>query len=217
MIFNLIRYLNNRSNPHPSWTYVVLGILLLFASIQPVSPLSAQENKPEQKDTKQAEQAEQPKKEVVVKNATRVEEKLAALNNLYVPIHWTDPATGLALGGFDPIAYLEFSKPKPGDEDYEYVWHGVSWRFMNQGNLNAFKRSPSRYAPVYAGYDAYALSQGILSIGYPSLWTMHQGRLHLFHTEVNLYLWSENAKNIKQKTNENWQSLSLDLPRYKIE
>jgi len=198
---------------------IVLGGALIFAVIQSVTPLHAQEaktaqNKPPQKTTKQDKPIQ--KKEVIFKNATRVEEKLAALNNLYVPIHWTDPATGLAIGGYDPIAYSEFNKPKAGDEDHEYVWHGVSWRFLNRGNLSAFKRSPSRYAPVYAGYDAYALSQGILSIGYPALWTIYEGRLYLFHNGVNRFLWSENAQKLKQKTNENWQTLSLDLPRYKI-
>lgn len=150
------------------------------------------------------------------KNATQVEEKLRALDNLYVPIHWADSVTGLAIAGYDPIAYFEFNTATLGDEEFELVWHGVSWRFMNKGNLDAFKRSPSLYAPRFAGYDAYAVSQGVLSEGRPSVWAIMDGRLHLFHTPVNLHLWREERQKLRSKAQENWENLSLDLPRFKV-
>ena len=150
------------------------------------------------------------------KNATQVEEKLRALDNLYVPIHWADSITGLAIAGYDPIAYFEFNTAKPGDEDFEAVWHGVSWRFVNEGNLDAFRRRPSLYAPKFAGYDAYAVSQGVLSEGRPSVWAIMDGRLYLFHTPVNLHLWREHRQKLRAKAQQNWETLSLDLPRFKV-
>ena len=142
--------------------------------------------------------------------------KLKTLDNLYVPIHWSDPATGLAIGGFDPMTYFEHQKFSPGKEEHEYVWRNVSWRFVSKGNLQMFKRSPSLFAPVYAGYDAYALSKGILTAGRPSIWQIFNGRLYLFHSPVNRYLWQEYRIKLQAKVQQNWQTLSLDLPRYKI-
>ena len=145
-----------------------------------------------------------------------LEKNLSRLDYLYVPIHWSDYSTGLAIGGFDPIAYFETAKATFGDEEFQLVWHGVSWQFISEGNMNAFKRTPSVYAPQYAGYDPYAISNNILAEGQPSLWSIINGRLYLFHSEVNRYLWQENIKTLKRKTEKNWSRLSLDLPRFNV-
>ncbi len=134
----------------------------------------------------------------------------------YRPKHWTDPATGIALGGIDPIAYFELQTLETGSEEYEFEWQGVSWRFMSKGNMQAFARSPQLYAPVFAGFDAYAVSQGILSEGLPSIWAISEGRLYLFHTPVNRHLWFENMEQLKPVVRKNWRRLSLDLPRHKV-
>lgn len=147
---------------------------------------------------------------------TELDKKLQKLNNLYVPIHWSDYVTGMAVGGYDPLSYFLAAKAEAGDERFQYLWHGVTWQFTSEANLLAFKRTPSVYAPRYAGYDPYAISNGILSQGLPSIWLIEGGKLYLFHNQVNKYLWSENRKKLNQKIEENWQELSLDIPRYKV-
>jgi YHS domain-containing protein len=147
---------------------------------------------------------------------TKLEKKLQKLDNLYVPIHWSDYVTGMAVGGYDPLSYFLAGKAEAGDERFQYLWHGVTWQFTSEANLLAFKRTPSVYAPRYAGYDPYAISNGILSQGLPSIWLIEKGQLYLFHNQVNKYLWSENRKKLNQKIEKNWQELSLDIPRYKV-
>lgn len=68
------------------------------------------------------------------------------------PTAWRDNANGLALGGYDPVAYHVDAAPRRGMRDQEYTWRGVVFRFVNEGNLGAFKRNPEVYAPRFAGY-----------------------------------------------------------------
>jgi YHS domain-containing protein len=59
---------------------------------------------------------------------------------------------GLAIKGYDTVAYFTDGKPVKGKSDYEYKWQGARWRFANQEHLDMFKSDPQRYAPQYGGY-----------------------------------------------------------------
>ena len=59
---------------------------------------------------------------------------------------------GLAIKGYDTVAYFTDGKPVKGSSDYEYKWQGARWRFANQEHLDMFKADPERYAPQYGGY-----------------------------------------------------------------
>ena len=149
--------------------------------------------------------------------AAASKEEIFTFNMLYAPLHWQDTKTGFAIGGFDTLAYFSQKQSKLGISKFQYQWRGSNWRFASMGNLLAFKRSPSIYIPKFAGYDPYALSMGILVEGHPAIWSIIDGQLLLFHNEVNRYLWLENTKRLKVKTQKNWRGLSLKLPRHKID
>jgi len=145
-----------------------------------------------------------------------LEERLRQLDNLYTPIHWADPVNGLAIGGFDPISYFEVGRAIKGNNEFQKAWHGVGWRFQSEGNRILFAASPSVYAPRFAGYDPYAISNGIAAQGNPTIWEIIGGRLYFFHNEVNRYLWHENHQKLAALTNQNWAELATDLPQYKV-
>lgn len=189
-------------------------LLLLLTFVAPVNHLSAQLSKDE-KQTSQLKKTGTPKPALKT-TETELEKKLNELDNLYVPIHWSDYITGLAIGGYDPLSYFISQKSESGDERFQYLWHGVTWQFISKANLLAFKRTPSVYAPRYAGYDAYAISKGLLSEGLPSIWVIEGGKLYLFHNQVNRYLWQENRRKLHKKIETNWRELSLDIPRFKV-
>ena len=46
-----------------------------------------------------------------------------------------DLRTGLAIHGFDPVAYFTDSAPTIGREELEVSYAGVVWRFRNAGRL----------------------------------------------------------------------------------
>ena len=59
---------------------------------------------------------------------------------------------GVAIKGYDPVAYFTDAKPTKGKKNFEYQWQGAKWRFSSARNLELFKADPGKYAPQYGGY-----------------------------------------------------------------
>lgn len=59
---------------------------------------------------------------------------------------------GLAVKGYDVVAYFTIGQPTKGKKTFSYRWQDANWRFSNADNLAAFKAAPDKYAPQYGGY-----------------------------------------------------------------
>ena len=93
--------------------------------------------------------------------------------------------SGLAIGGFDPVAYFTESRPAPGLPDFEAREAGAVWRFRNQGNRASFVAHPEIYGPQFGGYDPVDLGRGVTYAGNPRFWVVTGQRLYLFGREEN--------------------------------
>jgi hypothetical protein len=91
-----------------------------------------------------------------------------------------DPMTGLALSGFDPVAYFAVHAPRQGSGQLELPFAGAVWRFSNVGNRAAFTEHPDIYMPRFGGYDPMALARGVAVPGHPLIWVIQGQRLYLF-------------------------------------
>lgn len=107
-----------------------------------------------------------------------------------------DPITGYAIGGHDPVSYFVDGQPRKGSREHEYKWGGVEWIFVNEGNKAAFARDPEAYAPMFAGCGGYALSEGFATAGNPFIYALVDGRLVLFHSVVNRFLFVVNGTSL---------------------
>lgn len=94
----------------------------------------------------------------------------------------SDPSTGIALYGFDPVAYFTEGKAVRGRRDVEAEWNGAAWRFASEANRAAFLSSPETYAPRFGGYDPSAVATGVAVAGHPLIFRIEGERLYLFHT-----------------------------------
>lgn len=111
---------------------------------------------------------------------------------------------GLAIHGYDPVAYVEDGKAEPGSEDFDVMWGGAIWRFSSAGHMAAFESDPWRYAPQYGGYCAYAVSMGRVTSTVPEAWTVVDGKLYLNHSTEVRALWKSGlAENIRA-ADANW-------------
>lgn len=86
---------------------------------------------------------------------------------------------GIAIGGYDPVAYFELGEPTVGSAAHSFDWDGAEWRFASAEHRDRFSANPERYAPAYGGYCAFAAAENQVAIGDPELWTIHDGRLFL--------------------------------------
>lgn len=92
----------------------------------------------------------------------------------------SDYHTGLALSGFDPVAYFTNSKAVAGRSDLEFRFSGVIWWFHNEGNRAEFMAHPEVYLPSFGGYDPLAMARGVAVPGHPEMWLILRQRLYLF-------------------------------------
>lgn len=97
----------------------------------------------------------------------------------------TDPLTGIAIEGYDPVSYFLGAVPSQGVPDYEYYWGGVPWHFSNAANRDIFMRSPETYAPQFGGHCLTSLSRGYLSDGKPRLYAIEGLKLYFFYSAAN--------------------------------
>ena len=75
---------------------------------------------------------------------------------------------GLAINGFDPVAYFTEATARQGRVDTEYRLSGATWRFRNEGNRAAFADNPEVYMPQFGGYDPVAIARGTSVAGTPA-------------------------------------------------
>lgn len=97
----------------------------------------------------------------------------------------TDPLTGVAIGGMDPVSYFTDPAPQQGRPEYEAHWMGAPWHFANEANLENFKRAPEIYAPQYGGHGAMSMARGFVSDSDPAIYTIFKQRLYLFYSAAN--------------------------------
>jgi len=93
----------------------------------------------------------------------------------------TDPQTGIAIGGFDPVAYFTEAAPQLGRADTELTLSGTTWCFRNEGNRAAFADQPDVYVPQFGGYDPVAIARGTSVAGNPLVWLISAERLYFFY------------------------------------
>jgi hypothetical protein len=93
--------------------------------------------------------------------------------------------TGLALFGYDPVAYHSDGKASEGRSEFMAMHQNLVWRFVSAANREAFVADPSAYIPAFGGHDARAVSEGRMSVGDPTLFLISGGALTLFRSKSN--------------------------------
>ena len=123
----------------------------------------------------------------------------------------TDPLTGLAIGGMDPVSYFTEPAPLPGRPEFEHSWMGAPWLFATAANRDIFARNPEIYAPQYGGHGAMSMARGFVSDADPMIFTLFKQRLYMFYSASNreAFLLAPDAAAIRGE--EQWQVLSKTL------
>lgn len=122
-----------------------------------------------------------------------------------------DRNSGLAIYGFDPVAYFTDSKAKAGIEDLEFSYGGAAWRFSNEGNRAAFEKDPDVYMPQFGGYDPVAVSEGVARPGHPEFFAIHHQRLFLFYSAEAKQAFEADPDGNTTRADANWLVVSKRL------
>ncbi|MBA4849267.1 YHS domain-containing (seleno)protein [Emticicia sp. BO119] len=112
---------------------------------------------------------------------------------------------GIALSGYDPVSYFS-NKPVKGK--ISYIFNGITYKFANEPNLEAFKKTPLQYEPAYGGWCAYAMgAKGEKVEVDPENYKIIDGKVYLFYKTIfnnTLNSWNEEEARLKKQADINW-------------
>ena len=114
---------------------------------------------------------------------------------------------GIAVHGFDPVAYFTEGKPVQGSAKFSKVHNNATYRFANAENLKTFEANPDKYIPAYGGFCAFGVSVGAKFDGDPRYWKIVDGKLYLNLNEDIQKTWLEDVPGNIEKANEAWQRI----------
>lgn len=121
-------------------------------------------------------------------------------------------SVGVALSGYDPVAYFTQGAPTQGSAQFTATYRGATYRFASAANRDAFVANPARFAPAYGGYCAWAISQGYAARGNPEHWRIVDGRLYLNFDRGVQRRWERDIPGHIASANANWPT-ALDTYR----
>ena len=59
---------------------------------------------------------------------------------------------GVAIKGYDPVAYFTEHRAVKGKSDYFHDWNEASWYFSTPEHRDLFAANPQKYAPKHGGF-----------------------------------------------------------------
>jgi len=123
----------------------------------------------------------------------------------------SDPFTGVAIGGYDPVAYFLDGMPVRGDPEIEVEWDGAYWIFVNRGNAAAFSDAPAVYAPAYGGHGVVGVARAVPQEGDPMIFAIHRQRLYLFNSAADRTAFLADADALVAAADAKWPAVRAML------
>lgn len=122
---------------------------------------------------------------------------------------------GLALHGFDTVAYFTVESAVRGNSQYEFAWNGAKWLFSSAENLEKFRQNPEKYAPQFGGFCSYAVSHGYTANGDPEAWKIVDSKLYLNYNQEVKKMWEQNQEQFIKNGEKNWTEFQKKKPEHK--
>ncbi|SEI55906.1 YHS domain-containing protein [Dyadobacter sp. SG02] len=117
-------------------------------------------------------------------------------------------SSGLAIQGFDPVAYFTMNKAIEGKKEFSANYNGVDYRFASKQNKDEFARNPARYEPQFGGWCAYAMGKKGEKVEIdPETFKVLDGKLYLFYNKYfnnTLKSWNQDEARLKTQADRNW-------------
>ena len=119
--------------------------------------------------------------------------------------------SGLAIAGYDPVAYFTEGKPIEGKKENTLTVDGVSYQFSTPQNKEQFRANPARYKPQYGGWCAYAMGASGEKVDVdPETFKVLDGKLYLFYNKFfnnTLKSWNKDERSLKTRADANWAKI----------
>jgi YHS domain-containing protein len=114
---------------------------------------------------------------------------------------------GIAIKGYDPVAYFTKNSPTKGNKEISLEWNGATWYFSSEENRKLFQNDPEKYAPQYGGYCAYAMASGDLVDINPKAWKIVNDKLYLNYSLRVHRKWEKDIAGYIEKADRKWREV----------
>lgn len=119
---------------------------------------------------------------------------------------------GVAIMGYDPVAYFTENQAVKGSEKFSYEWLGTPWHFANNKHREMFMNEPVKYAPQYGGYCAGEVVGGSTTVNVdPEAFKIIDGKLYLIYDKGNAAKFASDAEELVPKADANWPKAVAEL------
>ncbi|NJK92430.1 MAG: hypothetical protein HC904_11720 [Blastochloris sp.] len=125
----------------------------------------------------------------------------------------TAGATGIAINGYDPVAFFTEKKPVNGDPAIKVEHAGATYLFSTEKHRDLFAKNPEKYAPQFGGYCAYGVSVNALFPVDISTWQVRDGKLYLNLNPEILKAFNKDFEGNVAKAHTNWPKV-LNASKY---
>jgi hypothetical protein len=128
---------------------------------------------------------------------------------------------GVAIMGYDTVAYFTDGKAVKGSDKFSYDWLGTPWHFASKAHQDMFMSDPVKFAPQYGGYCAAEVAgSGSVTINVdPEAFKIIDGKLYLIYDTGNADAFANGASDLVPKGDVNWPvvqaKLEVDQPQWK--
>jgi YHS domain-containing protein len=121
-------------------------------------------------------------------------------------------STGLALRGYDPVAYFTLGEPTAGSLEHTSTYEGATYRFVSAEHKAQFDASPEAFAPQYGGYCAFGTAMGFKFDGDPEVWKIVDGELFLNLSTAVQARWEEDVPGFINTADVQWETIEDKSP-----
>ncbi len=121
--------------------------------------------------------------------------------------------TGLAMQGYDPVAYFTDGEPTKGNWKITAVYNDATYRFETEENKVAFEANPEAYAPAYGGYCAFGAAMGFKFDGDPTYWKIVDNVLYLNLSKDIQERWEGDIPGFIERADVNWDDIEGKTPQ----
>jgi YHS domain-containing protein len=114
---------------------------------------------------------------------------------------------GVAIQGYDPVAFFTDGKPVKGTADFQSTDHGGIYYFATAGHKALFDANPTKYEPAFGGYCAFGVAKGHLASVKVDAFQIVNGRLLMQHNQGVRDGFNKNQKDNLAAAGTNWPAL----------
>lgn len=114
---------------------------------------------------------------------------------------------GVAINGYDPVAYVMEQRPVKGVSVFRAEFRGSIFQFASAAHRDAFAADPEKFSPQYGGYCAYGMARGYKAKIDPVAFSVVRDKLYLNYSETIRARWLSDVPGYIQQANANWPSV----------